>query len=165
VTTDLQVGEIEAWRAWKVEDLRRPSLRSLSVPYTWMPGENTARCFRWERCGLFPMPPTDTDLSGFVDLCGDELREHSCGFYALLDPAEVLREYGSGGRFNGRPIVLGRVALWGRVIEGVHGYRGEVARPLSLCRSDSGLDTTLLALGDLYGLPLVEHPCPEEVAA
>ena len=162
---DLQVGEIEAWRAWKLEDIRRPTLHSLSVPYTWFPGANTARCFRWERCGIFPTPPSNPDFSGFVDLCADEFLDHSCGFYALLDPGEVLHDYGASGRFNGQPVVLGRVALWGRVIEGRHGYRGQFGRATALCHGPETLNGALETIADLYDLPFIEHPCPDQIAA
>lgn len=55
-----------------------------------------------------------------------------CGIYAARDPAEARRylvgrdEPGVVGR------VLGRVLLWGLVVEGEHGWRGELAYPAQL---------------------------------
>lgn len=53
----------------------------------------------------------------------------SCGLYALKPEPEALRflelELGPG-------VVVGSVRLWGKVIEGAHGYRAEFARVATL---------------------------------
>lgn len=54
----------------------------------------------------------------------------SCGVWALKNPRDAWltrKEYHAGRR-----LALGRVQLWGRVIEHNRGYRAEYARPLSL---------------------------------
>lgn len=48
----------------------------------------------------------------------------SCGIYAAKDNEHMV--YGDG------VFVWGRVAMWGRVVEGEHGYRSQYAYPVSL---------------------------------
>ncbi len=58
--------------------------------------------------------------------------ECACGIYAAREPEDALvyltgrDEPGVVGR------VLGRVALWGLVVEGEHGWRAELAYPAAL---------------------------------
>src|SRR4051794_41949202 len=58
---------------------------------------------------------------------------HCCGIYALRErePAEaMLHEIGEAGpEYNRLPAALGRVSLWGRVVENTGGWRGQVAHP------------------------------------
>jgi hypothetical protein len=74
---------------------------------------------------------------------------HSCGIYALRDrgAAEaMLHEIGEAGRAYDRlPAALGRVSLWGRVIENTGGWRGQFAYPydLTLYGADESLAAEL----------------------
>jgi hypothetical protein len=61
---------------------------------------------------------------------------HSCGVYALRerDAAEaMLHEIGEAGPDHNRlPAALGRVSLWGRLIENTGGWRAQFAYPYDL---------------------------------
>jgi hypothetical protein len=61
---------------------------------------------------------------------------HGCGIYALREreAAEaMLHELGEAGPAAGRlPAALGRVSLWGRVIENTGGWRAQFAYPYDL---------------------------------
>jgi hypothetical protein len=72
---------------------------------------------------------------------------HKCGIYALSDrdAAEaMLHELGEvGPRFARLPAALGRVSLWGRVIENTGGWRAQFAYPYDLTMF--GADESLAA--------------------
>ena len=61
---------------------------------------------------------------------------HACGIYALRerhDAEAMLHELGEvGPSFNRLPAALGRVSLWGRVIENTGGWRAQFAYPYDL---------------------------------
>lgn len=109
------LGEVTGWRAWRVVidgDIR---LASVDVGRTlWHPGGfATARCVR----GVVHDAP---DVA-----C-------TCGFYAVR-----TREYlvGLGIHYRSatdHPVVIGEVALSGKVILASRGFRAERARPLRL---------------------------------
>ena len=70
---------------------------------------------------------------------------HSCGIYAARDRADVeamLRQLGEvGPTFHRLAAAIGRVSLWGRVIENTGGWRAQFAYPydLVLFGGDEGL--------------------------
>jgi hypothetical protein len=111
----------EGWRVWCVQET--PSgLRLASVIHEEM----------W---------PCDGDV---LAECGAEGHvapdvDCVCGVHAAREPAAIwsyLR-----GRDDARTVarVIGRVALWGRVVEHEHGWRGERAFALSLVSGDPAL--------------------------
>jgi len=55
-----------------------------------------------------------------------------CGIYALKDPRVAVERWVSMIK-RGRIVVLGEVALWGRVLKHEDGYRAEYAYPIGLC--------------------------------
>jgi hypothetical protein len=112
------IGTVEGWRAWHV--LREPppfgnapKLESASWAFYWTPRVKArAEC---ERC---------TDVPG---------ETHSCGFYSAKT-LDHLREMGYQ-RYDEegeRVCVVGRLANWGKVIEGTQGWRAEYAYPAML---------------------------------
>ena len=58
----------------------------------------------------------------------------TCGIHAAREPAPVLTYL--RGRDEPRTVarVLGRVALWGRVVEHEEGWRAEFAQPVDMAR-------------------------------
>ncbi len=85
-------------------------------------------------------------------------RGHDCGIYAFKRrefAEELLRRYMGEKRcyFEGRghpsqhpadrPVALGRVSLWGRVLERENGFRAQYAYPYELFLIGDGRDATV----------------------
>jgi hypothetical protein len=113
------IGAVEGWRAWHV--LREPPpygttprLESVTWSYYWAPRvKAAASCSKGE-----------DHVPG----------EHcTCGFYTAKTLAH-LRDMGyhSYDENSGRVCVVGRIANWGKVIEGTQGWRSEFAYPVQL---------------------------------
>lgn len=93
------------------------------------------RAWRWEDgrlCGVF-----DAWRSPEYQATCDECREvpswsHSCGIYAVKNPKSVHR-------FHQGSSVVGRVEMWGSVIEHEHGYRAARARITDLWTNSEAL--------------------------
>ena len=110
---------VVGWRPWHVT--RRNGelhLASWSRSAVWPAAERMeARC--WLNLGGgFLHPEHDAPRLG-----------HSCGLYALRTrrlAEALLQEVGRLGLVSGRRLLaLGRVSLWGRVIENVDGFRAQ----------------------------------------
>lgn len=119
----------EGWRVWCVQEATN-GLRLASV----------VREAAW---------PRGTDVIALCDL--DHVApdvECTCGIHAAREPA-LLWTY-LHGRDEAATVarVLGRVALWGRVVEHEHGWRAERAYPLSFVTGDSVLSARLSSLLD-----------------
>jgi hypothetical protein len=129
----LRVAEYaEGWRVWCVQETPN-GLRLASVVHE----------AAW---------PCRTDLVARCDLV-----EHispdvecTCGIHAAREPA-LLWTY-LHGRDEPATVarVLGQVALWGRVVEHEHGWRGERAFPLSFVTGDPVLERRLSCLLDAH---------------
>jgi hypothetical protein len=102
------------WRLWHVD--RQNRLVSWSQTASWPERERLeARCRRlFGRCAAAPR------------------RSHACGIYALRtrELAESLLRKLPGAVVG--TVALGRVSLWGRVIENVDGWRAQYAYPYDL---------------------------------
>lgn len=101
----IELGEVIAWRCWQ---LCRDTglLTSMSASNIWMPGE-----------------PLKADV--------DDSGHGTMGVHAYKLAADAMSDYGRGGRMA-RPCVVGRVMLWGEIVEHENGYRAEFGLPLSL---------------------------------
>ena len=115
---------ILAWRLWHVVSRRgEPHLASWTRSAVWQPAERMEA-----RCRL--------SLGGLLGCSEAPRRGHSCGIYGLRtrELAErLLSEIGRIGAGSGRrPVALGRVSLWGRVVENVSGFRAQFAYPYDL---------------------------------
>jgi hypothetical protein len=113
------IEPIVGWRYWNLD--QSGSLKSANLDSTWRPGEI-------KRAYCTPLPG---NLGN-----GAKRRPHpapddacSCGIYASRD-LKSLRK--SVALFHEDRLVVGEVMLWGRVIPGERGYRGEFAYPRSL---------------------------------
>jgi len=136
-----RIGAVEGWRAWFLVSPRNdPGARLMSIIYPafWEPGEETvARC---RKSAIYRHNPVDHEAP-------DE--DCICGVYALFDQGRVRRKYGEdlgvrpASRFQLLYRVIGRVALWGKVVEGGDGARASRAYPLEfqVPRRIKGLDT------------------------
>jgi hypothetical protein len=111
------------WRAWTVvETTAGPELRSLVYAHAWPPGEPMRRVCEPGGClgARWPNQP------------------HACGIHAFKERADAELYPGTwearrsgGARFPG-VYAIGRVSLWGHVIEHQRGYRAELAYPFDL---------------------------------
>jgi hypothetical protein len=142
---------IVAWRVWRVLG-RREDLRLRSVVYgtLWPVGEPMqARCLRHRR-SLLPWRRPQEHVAPEEDC--------TCGVYAA--DLEGLRPYLDGFEPLLRPVqrVLGRVSLWGDVLECERGWRGTLGYPEHLYvpaanRRQSAAADVALAL-TAYGVPV-----------
>lgn len=117
-----QVDPVVGWRVWDVVDLDGElRLCSLNFWTVWLPGhDTTALCRRaltdLNRVGL---PPHNAPEAACT-----------CGVYAARTAGHVLTH---ARRFRLRSDavhrVVGRVRLWGEVVEADRGWRGERAYP------------------------------------
>jgi hypothetical protein len=110
LSIDMASEPIVAWRAWALTG-RRDGTELLLRPVakrarTWRPREVVEASCRTSRWHEAPDPACTCGLHGTHGL--EVLRKTKC------------------------PAVLGRVALWGRVIEHEHGYRAQFAYPQRL---------------------------------
>jgi hypothetical protein len=118
------MGTVEGWRAWAVEkDLPRfevpPKLYSIAgtAGFYWVPRKKAvAECMYG--CGPDQVPSFDC----------------SCGFYSAKTYEHLLSmpypnyDADAMGMFH----VVGRVANWGRVVEGSLGWRAQYSYPVEL---------------------------------
>ena len=121
------VEPVEAWRAWRVGMCEgRVVLQSRCAPTIWVPGVPVvATCrkqqrLRWRSWRFESTDPEAPDI------------DCTCGIYGVRSVAAsrwYLERRGFAHR-GGR--VIGRVALWGDVVEGELGWRASRAYPIEL---------------------------------
>lgn len=143
------------WRTWAaVERKGGLALRSMVYEGRWPPGEPLVAT-----CRLLPRSRRLARLLWFEPHeAPDERCE--CGVYAASAPELALPYLSRLGLIRGaRYALIGRVALWGRVIECERGWRGTFAYPTHLylryASRRKGADARALA-GRLaiYGVPV-----------
>lgn len=109
------------WRSWSVSlEAPRyglpPKLDSVSSGYYWTPRRAALAECQYACEG--------------VELPGERC---SCGFYSAKSLRHLLSMgYHSYDAENGRVCVVGKVACWGKVIEGSQGWRSSKAYPVAL---------------------------------
>lgn len=107
------VGEILGWRAWEVHVNAKGAveLSSVTKRTNWPPGQwLVATC-------------TFSHTRIPAERC-------SCGIYAAKEKEQLLEMHYH--RFDDNDVVIGEVALAGKVIPGSQGWRAEKAKPKSL---------------------------------
>jgi hypothetical protein len=117
------VEPLEAWRVWKI--VRRNGmycLGSVVQPILWPAGEAlAAECLAGRR--LF-LPRRRKRRHAAPEVRCD------CGIYAAC--LEAVGQYVGDTPWRDAARVVGRVALWGTVVECERGYRGAYAYPARL---------------------------------
>lgn len=121
------VEPIVGWRLWLVvSDGGYFWLESMLYPVRWMPRRALdARCHHHRRC--YFCNPTEVESFPRHEAPADACE---CGIYGSRSP-ETLTPY-LDSTYPGRAAVdrvLGRVRLWGKVVVGERGWRGEHAYP------------------------------------
>lgn len=142
------VTPLVGWRAWSVRGL--PALRLVSVfsYVSWLPGHNVvvAECrpdanlhgWQWRDLTACPEAPTPG--------C-------NCGIHACADPSsDVLHEAIACSLASVHGGAVGRVALWGRVVQHEDGFRAQYARLTGLVIGHPAL----WRLSDAQGAPEVD---------
>jgi hypothetical protein len=152
------IGPIVAWRYWRLSpDGSR--LRSLTGRGAeWVPG----RPFR-ARCRFGDHDPGDTRfqlISGYTRRAHRPPHEGcTCGIYAARDLSHLRGQmlFGFGS------VMVGEVALWGKVIPGQHGYRAQLAYPRTLFLMQRGAERAEAILERLaaYNVPVEVIPRQE----
>lgn len=142
-----QAGAVKGWRYWQ---LSSPSghLRSVTQRRIEWPSHRGLRARCMGAGHRAPDPSCDCGIYGARDLA--TLREHG-----LCLAPEIL--------------VVGQVALWGRVIDDVAGWRGEFAYPAQLSVvedlvADTDAPALAAQLGAAYGVPSGTMPLANAVA-
>ncbi len=129
------------WRQWAVDE--RGGLRPAWTPWSpfpddlllWRPdGLTRAFCLRAVR------DPRDRPGRGRAIPAHLRTPDQACvcGLYAWRDPA--LLAAADQPRWTRRPIVVGVVALGGRIIVTERGYRAELANPVAVLDRDGVVD-------------------------
>jgi hypothetical protein len=146
---------ILGWRAWRVRylDGLPEALESIAQPLGW-PGRKPMRAhclYAWRKRRLW----NHHAVSGHGTT---PALEHTCGIYATRTPEQARSWSGHFGRDGQDQRVIGRVALWGRVLVHSSGWRAELAYPAEFVvppKLDHGLDPEALAfwLEARYGVP------------
>jgi hypothetical protein len=116
---------VRVWRVWYVLPRERKlRLRSLFFPLVWEPGRRVeAECMR--RCLLRPWRRKQHEVP--QERC-------ECGIYATTTPSAAADYLRCVERTPAEAILyaLGRVSLWGLVVECERGWRGLYAYPAAL---------------------------------
>jgi hypothetical protein len=117
------VEPVVGWRVWYiVEAGGKTRLSSVFHQLVWPTREPLAAvCLR----SRFPRRRPQGDHAAPAASCG-------CGIYAA--PLQRVGEYLTGPRPSSRAMcpVIGRVSLWGTVVECAHGWRASLAYPAQL---------------------------------
>jgi hypothetical protein len=119
-----QTDPLLGWRIWRVRrleslgderPLRLAAVGRLGIPKFWEPRvPNRAVCSNYRTSHEAPWPTCRCGIYGFKE------RERA---------ESALRRYARGDLSGW---VLGRVSLWGRVVESQHGWRSQFAYPYEL---------------------------------
>lgn len=110
--SELYLEPIRGWRAWQVVDGR---LYSTVFGTLW-----PERARLEARCGLGGR----SSPGGLRGVHEAPFRGCDCGIYALKSQAAALH---LAQISQAALVAVGRVSLWGRIVETEHGYRGQYA--------------------------------------
>jgi hypothetical protein len=147
-----RIGFEEAWRVWRIarDEDGSPRLTS-QLGTVWPPREPLRATCNHPR-----------ERNGILMLHRAPARKCECGIYAVDSVVRALSTGGTSWASGTSWVhVLGRVALWGRIVRGDKGLRAEFAYPLSLVQGWLGTyfvpiadHEWLLELSEDYGVPL-----------
>jgi hypothetical protein len=135
----IRVGEIIAYRAWRVVDsawMRRTWMRR-----TWMRQcDNRLHSVIIKDYVWLPDQPASGDV-----------REH--GIYSFKQVIRSREQYGFS--LAGGPLLFGSVKIWGEIVEHEVGYRSQFAKIVSL---DYGDPELLEKFRAIYGVNVLPFP-------
>jgi hypothetical protein len=118
------IEPVEAWRIWLVDSGCR--LRSVFFEAGWDPGEPLeAGCLRWRRSLRPPWRIIPSTHSAPEERC-------VCGIYGAASLEDAQRYAAHPLPASALCRVIGRVALWGEVVECETGWRASTAYPACL---------------------------------
>lgn len=147
---------VHGWRLWfVVMEGGHARLMSPVYPTVWRPGrEMKAVCDARRRELLRPWRLRPAEHAAPDPRCG-------CGVHALSRPGDLAAYVPSVAARRIVHRVIGRVSLWGEVVEGARGWRASAAYPARLYvpevhvnrRPVRGLEALALDLAD-YGVPV-----------
>ena len=131
---DIVVGKVYAYRYFRQTG---SVLHSLVKAGTWEPGVNTAYCPIGPTSGSRAVWVNDPDNLGALKR--DETKGHGripswacdCGYYVAKHQYLLREVIGEPDEFS-RDVVMAKVQIAGRVLEGSWGYRAEHARVVSI---------------------------------
>jgi hypothetical protein len=121
------IEPVEAWRVWRVSmHDYRIVLQSLNADTVWEPGVAlAATCATRQRSRRRPWRfEAPSHEAPEVDC--------TCGIYGLRSPAVARWYLERRAVFYNAERVVGRVALWGDVVESESGWRAQRAYPIEL---------------------------------
>ena len=119
---------MEAWRTWLVvDDCGALRLASVMFAATWPPGDPIQALCR----------PQPYGWPGLVDLGARHRAPHPgcrCGIYGATRPGLAASYLDKAGPLAGEVAwsVIGRVSLWGLIVEAEQGFRATYAYPKAL---------------------------------
>jgi hypothetical protein len=127
---EVQAEPIVGWRIWRV------------IEVDTLDG---GKSLRLAAAGTRGLPPHWPPLQPIVAVCSEfdsrheaPWPEHECGVYALrtrrLADERLARFIGTSNGEGAAAWAIGRVSLWGRVVECERGWRGQYAYPTSTRR-------------------------------
>jgi hypothetical protein len=134
-------------------DRTLPALSSLSFKYTWVPGIQTAECFRLDITGPWTVTyqqavlnPTDRSVE-FHRGQDAPVEGCTCGFYALNNAMWIW----------GERSIWAVVELSGKVIVGDRGYRAQKAKVVGLLNTPVLPDIAFAQLAQRYDAERMDH--------
>lgn len=150
-----RITPVVGWRAWKLVPWHaksdRHALLSLHFEQPWKPGRPlTASCDVPQRRHV-PLSCTCTPESAPATNC-------RCGIYAAREFQHVAKYVSGAPELDrGEILVVGRIALWGRVVEYEDGWRAEYGYPQSFfvparAREDVEAENLL----ESFGVPVLD---------
>jgi hypothetical protein len=151
---------VEGWRVWRIGSQDgQIVLQSVFVDAVWEPGHALeARCEHRRRSLLRPWRVITNEHRAPEEEC-------SCGIYAASSRAAARRYLGVPSPVGAGLRVIGRVSLWGEVVESESGWRASTGYPSQLLvpipmahsrrsvRRRADVDEVAVAL-ERYGVPV-----------
>lgn len=147
-----KVDEVFGYRGWEIwgsgEDIRLSSPIQRTIK--WEPGQwMMAECSKYgalKHSSIYMLSnPPDPGIPGYhgslapdkanwspVKGCGGT-GGHGCGFYAARTREHLVGTLGEYVRYSeGRPVVIGKVRMAGKIILATNGFRAQKVRPVTI---------------------------------
>jgi hypothetical protein len=156
------VAPIVGWRGWFVVEAEG-ALRLCSIVYhtLWPPRQELVASCRSSECRLKPELPAKHTAPEAACRCGIYACESAAGATPFLSCSRTPARQTLG-------LVLGRLSLWGKVVECQGGWRGERAYPAAstfLCSARKDASCSPAVPGRRRSRPLGSYGVPIESVA